>query len=196
MRTKASTRAGGMAPFLRAAPSSRKPPRSCAGARARYKSAMAPTDEALELLRSQSGLSIDLEGHLCHRGEPITHPRTLEVLWRSLRVGPDGRYAVQVGREVGYVALADAPYGVRGVTFEQGLILLHLSDGAVEPLDPETLTLDRAGVLHCRVKAGGHRARFGRSAQVDLGLALEEEEGAEGRFVLRLSGRRYAVGRE
>jgi len=157
---------------------------------------MAPTELVLELLRSQSGLSIDLDGRLCHRGEPITHQRTLEVLWRSLRRGPDGRYAVQVGREVGYVALADAPYGVRGVTFEEDRVLLHLSDGAVEPLDPGTLTVDRAGVLHCRVRAGGHRARFGRSAQVDLGLALEEEGGPEGRFVLRLSGRRYAVGRE
>lgn len=152
-------------------------------------------ERALELLREQSGLSIDLEGRLCHRGEPITHARTLEVLWRSLERRPDGRYLVRVGRESGYVHLEDAPYAVRGVALEATPPRLHLNDGAVEPLDPTTLSLDAAGVLHCVVK-GGHRARFTRSAQVDLGLALEEDPAAPDRFVLRLGDRAYPVAAE
>jgi uncharacterized protein len=155
----------------------------------------APDDRALELLREQSGLSIDLEGRLCHRGEAITHARTLEVLWRSLEQRPDGRYLVRVGRESGYVRVEDAPYGVRGATTDGGRLVLHLGDGTVEPLDPATLSVDAAGVLHCRVK-GGHRARFRRSAQVDLGLALEEDPTAPGRFVLRVGGRVHRVGRD
>jgi hypothetical protein len=151
--------------------------------------------EALEALRSRSGLSIDLEGRLCHRGEPIEHARTLEVLWRSLERQPDGRYLVRVGRESAYVDVADAPYGVRGVTFEGAEALAHLSDGSAETLDPDTLTVDAEGVLHCRVK-GGDRARFRRSAQVDLGLALEEAPAAPGGFALRLGGRLHLVGRE
>ena len=151
---------------------------------------------ALELLRSHSGLSIDLEGRLCHLGEPITHARTLEVLWRSLRRGNDGRYAVEVGSETGYVEVLDAPFGVRGVTVEGGRATLHLTDGTVEVLDPATLSIDVAGVLHCRVKQGGHLARFGRSAQVDLGLLLEEDPSGEGEFVLRLGDRTYPLGRE
>ncbi len=157
---------------------------------------MAPLDEAtLELLRSQSGLSIDLEGRLCHRGEPITHRRTLEVLWRSLERQPDGRYLVRVGRESGYVDVADAPYGARGVTVEQGRPMLHLGDGTVEPLDASTLRVDRDGVLHCTVK-GAHRCRFTRSAQVDLGLLLEEHPAAPAGFALRLDGRLFPVGIE
>ena len=155
-----------------------------------------PDDRALEILREQSGLSIDLEGRLCHRGEPITHARTLEVLWRSLEQRPDGRYLVRVGRESGYVRVEDAPYGVRGVACEGGGLVLHLGDGTVEPLDPATLSVDAAGVLHCRVKGGGHRARFRRSAQVDLGLALEEDPSTPGRFLLRLPGGVHAVARE
>jgi uncharacterized protein len=150
---------------------------------------------ALEALRSRSGLSIDLEGRLCHRGEPIEHARTLEVLWRSLERQPDGRYLVRVGRESGYVAVADAPYGVRGVTFERGAALVHLSDGSAETLDPDTLTVDAEGILHCRVK-GGHRARFRRSAQVDVGLALEEAPAAPGGFALRLADGVHLLGRE
>ncbi len=158
---------------------------------------MPALDEAtLELLRERSGLSIDLEGRLCHRGEPITHERTLEVLWRSLERRADGRYLVHVGRESGYVEVADSPYGVRGVTFEAAGPALHLSDRTVEPLDPATLRVDRDGVLHCSVKAGQHRARFTRSAQVDLGLVLEEDPTAPAGFSFRSGGRVHAVGVE
>jgi uncharacterized protein len=150
---------------------------------------------ALELLREQSGLSIDLEGRLCHREEPITHARTLEVLWRSLERQPDGRYLVRVGRESGYVRLDDAPYGVRGATFEGDRVLLHLTDGSLEALVPATLSTDREGVLHCIVK-GTHRARLSRSAQLDIGFALEEDPAAAGRYVLRVAGRAYPVAEE
>ncbi len=157
---------------------------------------MPKADAALESLREQSGLSIDLEGRLCHRGDPITHVRTLEVLWGSLERRPDGRYLVQVGRESGYVRVEDAPYGVRGVTYEQGWPTLHLTDRSTEPLDAATLTLDREGVLHCVVKGGQHRARFTRSAQIGLGLLLEEDSRAAGSFVLRLGDRAFSVASE
>jgi len=146
---------------------------------------------ALEMLRDESGLSIDLEGRLLHRGEPITHARTLEVLWRSLERQPDGRYLVRVGPESGYVRIEDAPYAVRGLAGD----VLFLSDGSTEPLRPETLAVDREGVLHCVVK-GGHRARFARAAQVALGLELVEEPAAPGGFALAREGRLWPVGRE
>ncbi len=152
-----------------------------------------PDEETLELLRRQSGLSIDLEGHLCHRGEPITHERTLAVLWSSLHRQADGRYLVRVGRESGYVEVQDAPYAVRGLTREAERLTLHLTDGTEESLDPTTLSVDRDGVLHARVKGGEHRARFSRSAQVDLGLLLEEVPPGTGRFVLRLGMQTFPV---
>jgi hypothetical protein len=153
-----------------------------------------PGGDALELLRSQSGLSIDADGRFLHRGEPITHARTLEVLWRSLERGGDGRYLVRIGRESAYVEVADAPYAVRGVIEEPGgSPTLLLSDGSREPLDPSTLALGRDGVLRCSVK-GGHPARFGRSAQVTLGLLLEEHPPGSGRLVLTIGGVRHAVG--
>jgi uncharacterized protein len=147
---------------------------------------------ALELLRERSGLSIDLDGRLCHQGEPITHARTLEVLWRSLERQPDGRYLVRVGRESGYVQVDDAPYGVRGVTFDGNGARLHLTDGTEEALDPRTLALDAEGVLHCTVK-GGHRGRFTRAAQLDVGFQVEEDPALPGRYVLRLAGRTWPI---
>jgi hypothetical protein len=149
-----------------------------------------PPPDPLELLRRESGLSIDLEGRFRHRGEPILHARTLEVLWRSLSRAEDGRYLVRIGREMAWVRIDDAPYGVRGASLEAGRPLLHLTDGSVEPLDPSTLRLGRDGVLRCTVK-GGHRARFCRAAQATLGQLLEEP--APGRYQISIDGRPWPI---
>ncbi|HEU4384348.1 MAG TPA: hypothetical protein VFR85_12725 [Anaeromyxobacteraceae bacterium] len=144
----------------------------------------------LERLREESGLSIDEEGRFLHRGEPITHRRTLEVLWGSLERADDGRYRIRVGREAAWVRLADAPYAVRAVQGDPPR--LALSDGTEEPFRPETLRLGRDGVLRCLVK-GDHRARFTRAAQVALGLAMEEDSSSPSGFSLRVAGRRLPV---
>ena len=157
-----------------------------------------PDEHALELLRARSGLSIDAEGRFLHRGEPITHARTLEVLWRSLARAADGRYEVAIGRERAFVAVpfvdvVDAPYTVLGIVDRaDGSPLLVLSDGSREPLDPSSVRVGRDGVLRCAVK-GGHAARCSRSAQVGLGLALDEDPPGSGRYTLRVNGRAYRV---
>jgi uncharacterized protein len=144
--------------------------------------------DPVELLRAQSGLSIDAEGRFLHRGEPITHARTLEVLWRSLARAPDGRYLVRIGRESAYVALEEAPYAVRGILEGPGgAPWLLLSDGSREPLDPATLAVGPDGVLRCTVKRD-HPARFSRAAQVTLGLALEETPPGSGRYAVTVGG--------
>jgi hypothetical protein len=148
-----------------------------------------PRDDArLELLRAASGLAVDGEGRFLHRGEPITHARTLEVLWRSLARGEDGRYRVTIGREVAYVDVGETPWVVRGLLLEgPSPPVLLLAGGGREPLDPSTLSVGADGVLRCRVR-GGERARFARSAQVALGLSLEEDPAGAGGYLLRLSG--------
>jgi hypothetical protein len=154
----------------------------------------ADSDEALELLRSRSGLSVDEEGRFLHRGEPITHARTLAVLWRSLEPAPGGRWLVRVGRESGYVTVAETPYVVRGVA-ERGAAdapLLLLSDGTEEALDPATLRTGADGVLRCTLRRGAP-ARFGRAAQVSLGMRLEEDPPGSGTFVLTIGGARWQV---
>ena len=148
-------------------------------------------EAALELLRSRSGLSIDGEGRFLHRGEPITHARTLEVLWRSLGPGPAGRWTVTIGREQGYVEVDGTPWVVRAVDLRGDGVTLRLADGAEEPLDPRTLSVAPDGVLRCRVR-GGQRARFSRGAHIALGFALEEAPAGTG-WVLTVGGRRWPV---
>lgn len=152
----------------------------------------APDEEALEILRQASGLAIDREGRFLHRGEPVTHARTLEVLWRSLERVADGRYLVRIGRESAYVRVEDAPYAVRGVLLDPAGPVLLLSDGRRARLDPGTLAVGRDGVLRCRVR-GGHRARFTRPAHVALGQLLEEDPPGSGGYRLTLGGTRWPV---
>jgi hypothetical protein len=155
----------------------------------------APDDDLLELLRSRSGLSIDDEGRFLHHGEPITHARTLEVLWSSLERTADGRWLVRIGRESGYVAVAETPWVVRSVEGVGGEApTLVLSDGSREPLDPATLREGRDGVLRCEL-GGGRAARFGRAAQVALAGALDEIPPDSGAFFLAAGGRRWPIRR-
>jgi uncharacterized protein len=155
-----------------------------------------PDEAALELLRSRSGLSIDDEGRFLHRGEPITHARTLEVLWRSLEQAPDGRWLVRVGRESGYVAVAETPWIVRGIADGPGdaAPILLLSDGSEERLDPSTLRAAADGVLRCTLRRGAP-ARFGRAAHVALGMRLDEDPPGSGCYALVIGTTRWAVGR-
>ncbi|HET8542573.1 MAG TPA: hypothetical protein VFL83_22045 [Anaeromyxobacter sp.] len=152
------------------------------------------SDDALELLRSSSGLSVDEEGRFLHRGEPIAHARTLEVLWRSLEPAGGGRWLVRVGRESAYVAVAETPFIVRGLDGAGGSAppALLLSDGSREPLDPATVRLGADGVLRCTISRG-RPARFARAAQIALGMALEEDPPGSQTFVLAAGGRRWRV---
>ncbi len=157
---------------------------------------MPPSEAALELLRSASGLAVDDEGRFLHRGEPVTHARTLEVLWRSLEPASGGRWLVRVGRESAYVSVAETPWVVRGVELgdRSSHPVLLLADGSREPLDPATLRLGEDGVLRCALSRG-RPGRFGRAAQVALGMALDEDPPGSERFVLAVGDARFPVAR-
>jgi uncharacterized protein len=155
-----------------------------------------PTDDPdlLERLRGESGLAVDAEGRFLHHGEPITHARTLEVLWRSLAPAPDGRWRVTIGRESAYVAVDETPWVVRGVRVEgvpARRITLLLAGGREAPLRPETLRVAGDGVLRGDLPDG--TARFSRAGHLALGALLEEDPPGSGTFVLPLDGRRHPV---
>lgn len=160
-----------------------------------YHAGVADAPDPLERLRGASGLSVDAEGRFLHRGEPITHARTLERLWGSLTAGPGGRWQVAIGPEIAYVAVDETPWAVRGVRLEgvpPRAVTLLLAGGREAPLRPETLRLGADGVLRCALPEGP--ARFTRAGQLALGSQLEEDPPGSGRYLLVLGGRRHPVG--
>jgi hypothetical protein len=89
--------------------------------------------------------------------------------------------------------VGETPWIVRGLAEGAGSAapVLLLSGGLREPLDPATLRIGADGVLRCTVSRG--HARFGRAAQIALGMKLEEDPPGSGSFVLDAAGRRWAI---
>jgi uncharacterized protein len=124
--------------------------------------------------REDSGLVLDRNLRWLHDGEPIVHPRIVELFNQSLVPTDDGRFQLQVGKDWAYVTVEDAAYRVTGLDAGETQVFLRLSDRTGEALDVSTLALGADGVLTARVKAGRASARFSREAQVALGELLED----------------------
>jgi hypothetical protein len=154
--------------------------------------------EYLEQLR-RSGIRIDREGRFVHEGAEVHHEGLRRALFRWLDSEPDGRVVLRLdARRFAYVDVDDTPL-VAGAARQIGdgdgdgeRILLALSDGSEEALDPSTLTVDEEGVLRARVRAGKLEARLATSAVAVLADRLSQEEGSP---VLTLAGRRHAIPR-
>jgi hypothetical protein len=159
-------------------------------------------DEALlQRMREESGLRLDRQGRFLHRGEPVEHQRTAQVLHRGLHRADDGRWATRIGREWAYVEVEDAARFVRraeAAPERPGWLRLWLlgreDDDAPLLLDAAEpaagLAAAADGALLVRLP-DGERALLLRTAQ----LALQEllHEGPNG-FTLDLAGRRVPIG--
>ena len=152
-------------------------------------------DEAawLEKIR-QSGIRVDREGRFIHEGAEFAHAGLTRALYRWLDrlPPPDGRYVLRLDdRRFAYLDVDDTPLVARAARIDaEGRALLALSDGSEEPLAPETLTVDGAGVLYAWVRGGKLEARLATSAAAALADLLSD---SGGRPQLRFAGRSYAL---
>lgn len=103
----------------------------------------------------------------------------------------DGRFILTNGYDWTYLTVDDVPFFVEGIRAAPGALLLALSDGSEEALEPRTLRVGRADALYCRVKGGAFEARFTRSAQVSLAPHLVEA--ADGRPALALGDELWPI---
>jgi hypothetical protein len=138
----------------------------------------APDAVWLEKIR-QSGIRVDREGRFIHEGAEIAHEGLKRALYRWLDRGEGGRYVLRLdARRFAYVDVDDTPLVARAARVDaDGTVFLALSDGAEEPLDPETLTVDGAGVLRASVRGGRLEARLASSAAAALADRLTESDG-------------------
>ena len=144
------------------------------------------TDE-LQKLREASGLRLDREGRFWHRGQPVTHERTVAVLHRGIHRAPDGRWATRIGSEWGYLEVEDAALFVQQVAIDRDRLRGQLLTGEWEEL--ATLASGAGDALYARVR--GERARLTRAAQISLMPWLREESGA---WFLDLEGTKLPIG--
>jgi hypothetical protein len=149
----------------------------------------------LEQIR-RSGIRVDREGRFIHEGAEVTHEGLKQALFRWLDrlPPPDGRYVLRLDeRRFAYLDdVEDTPLVARAARIDPaGGIRLALSDGSDEPLDPETLTIDGAGVLRAWVRGGRLEARLATSAAAVLADTIVSAD--DDRPRLQLAGRSYVI---
>ena len=112
--------------------------------------------------------------------------------WLDRLPPPDGRYVLRLDdQRFAYLDVDDTPLVARAARIDAaGRPFLALSDGSEEPLAPETLTIDAAGVLYAWVRGGKLEARLASSAAAALADLLSE---SGGRPSLRFAGRSYVL---
>jgi hypothetical protein len=124
--------------------------------------------------------------------EPIPNRAICRLFSRALQVSADGRARLELGEDRAEVIVEDTPWVVTAVegTPPAGFTIV-LNDETRELLDPDSLTVGPGHVLYCRVKGGGHRARFLRPAY--YALVRHAETGPDGTVVLPVGTRRVAL---
>ena len=142
---------------------------------------MSLTPEQLDRIRRNSQVALDREGRWTFQGQPVEHPRVVELFHRGVQVDPEtGAVTLHVGPQWCYVQqVEDTPFFVARVRAARGGLTLHLLGDRTEPLDPATLVASGDAEIHCTL-ASGARARFLREALLDLEPYLAERDGALG----------------
>jgi len=152
---------------------------------------MSTVDPALVERLRQSGIRIDREGEFQHEGAPVRHEGLRQALFRWLDRLPDGRTILRLDeRRFAYVDVDDTPLVVRGARVDGDRVWLTLSDGAEERLAPETLTIDDAGVLRCKVRGGKLEARLSTAATTALSEVIDDSVAPP---ALCLGGQRFPL---
>lgn len=107
----------------------------------------------------------------------------------------DGRFILTNGYDWTYFTVRDAPFFVRRATgaATAGRVVLELSDGTEEALDPSAVSVSDDGVLYARVKGGDYAARFLAGAQAEMVDFIDED--SDGKPCLVVGGRKYAIPR-
>ncbi|WP_141325227.1 DUF1285 domain-containing protein [Myxococcus sp. AB025B] len=142
--------------------------------------------------REDSGIRLDAALRWWHDDEPIEHPKIIELFNASLILDDEGRYQLRIGQDWCYVQVEDAAYEVRTVDVTpDARVSIRLSDRTAEALELDSLQVDGAGVLSCRVKQGRAKARFSRDGQYQFGALLES--GPDGGLVVRAGERQHPV---
>ncbi len=137
---------------------------------------------------------LDREGRWFHNGVEFTNKKIIDFFNRSVNIAADGHYVLHYSRFTFPIEVEDTPVFVTGVRFEGfgpfEKVMMNLSIGETEELEPSTLFYKENNALYCSVRGGAFLAKFLRSPSFHL---LERLEEADGHFFLNLCGQRIKL---
>jgi hypothetical protein len=100
----------------------------------------------------------------------------------------DGTYYLLVDGKKCQLEVADTFFVITRVEKDNENVILTLSDGATQKLDPTSLYIGRDDVLYCQVREGSFPARFQRAAYYQIAKWVEKTDNG---FALNVGGRLY-----
>lgn len=127
-------------------------------------------------LSRQTSIRRDAAGRWFHDGQPVTNTKIADAFDRWVDVGPDGRFVLRNRVNWVFVDIEGAPVTVTRVHLTPESVILWLSTGDQERLDPKTVQQDREGNLYCAVRGRTMAARFSRRAVLGLEPIVDEDE--------------------
>lgn len=143
-------------------------------------------------------IRINSRGDWLH-GETPLHPK-VEILFReSIRINDDGSYRIEMGRNVSSIEVEDAAFFVRATKLNQSAdgvlenVVLILSDGTSEELNPKTLMQSSNNIFYCRIVRDEFEVpcRFSPGAYHELLLFAEE---VDGQVMLPIGAEQFPIG--
>ena len=135
----------------------------------------------------------DARGQWWDGEQRVTHPGLARALDGWVDRAPDGEWCLRNALGWVPVRIDGPPYRVVSVALQAEPVVLTLSGGRREPLEPETLRLGPHEDLWCTVLPSRLPARFERAPAYALLERFGEER--EGRLGVRIGGRFYPLPR-
>jgi uncharacterized protein len=144
-------------------------------------------------------IRIDREGVWYYRDVEMTRTEIVQYFYQHLHRDSQGNYQIVLNQERCSIHVDDVPYVIRSVSVkfagsDESLrsMIISLSDGCHEELDPETLWIGDKDILYCRVKEKEHEARFSRQAYYQFAKHIEYDPHQD-RFFLVIGDRSYTL---
>jgi hypothetical protein len=127
----------------------------------------------------ETAIRRDAKGRWWNGDELVEHVGVTRSFDGWIDRAPDGRFCLANDINWAFVAIEGPPYFVRSVELPSGpsddTIVLCLSGGLREPLDPSTLRLGPDDGLYCDVRGGRVPARFDDHATHQLASRLDAD---------------------
>ncbi|KIX13503.1 DUF1285 domain-containing protein [Dethiosulfatarculus sandiegensis] len=135
-------------------------------------------------------IQVNNNGELLHNGAPLVHPGIIELIYQSVHLDEDGVYYLYMDGKKCQLEVADTFFVITRVDIKDDNLVLTVSDGSKQELDPASLYIGKDEVLYCRVHEGRFPARFQRAAYYQITDWVKETEAG---FALSLGGRLHPL---
>ena len=143
-----------------------------------------------ERINDRPEIRIDHDGKWSYRNMEMNREDIIRYFYDHLHRDEQGYYHIKTETEQCRIQVDDVPYVIRMASLRSAdkdgqnpAMLIDLSDGSCEELNPETLWIGQKNRVYCLVKEARHEARFSRQAYYQLAEHIEHDPSRDRYFI-------------